>query len=124
MFIILSMVDGFDFFGLSIDTTKIADCAIQRDSLEIQMKKEHGDFVRNGTYHFQKTSKRKNEMIHDEFTDLKISRQRKYQLRKTRDGQCRICGDMASPFSRGYCKYHRRKKLESRRRYYREHREQ
>jgi len=30
--------------------------------------------------------------IKDEFTDLPISRQRKYQLRMRRDGRCPICG--------------------------------
>ena len=33
--------------------------------------------------------------IRDEFTDLKISRQRKYQLRKQRDGLCTECGKPA-----------------------------
>lgn len=31
-------------------------------------------------------------MISDEFTKLPISRQRKYQFRKIRDGLCRVCG--------------------------------
>lgn len=30
--------------------------------------------------------------IFDEFTDRKVSRQRKYQLRKKRDGLCHKCG--------------------------------
>jgi hypothetical protein len=30
--------------------------------------------------------------IQDEFTDLPLSRQRKYQLRKRRDKRCTICG--------------------------------
>jgi hypothetical protein len=34
--------------------------------------------------------------IKDEFTDLKISRQRKYQLRKQRDGLCTECGQPAA----------------------------
>jgi hypothetical protein len=33
------------------------------------------------------------DLIKDEFTDLKMSRQRKYQLRMRRDGRCTICGD-------------------------------
>ena len=33
--------------------------------------------------------------IKDEFTDLKVSRQRKYQLRKQRDGLCTECGKPA-----------------------------
>jgi hypothetical protein len=37
--------------------------------------------------------------IHDEFAKLKISRQRKYQLRKQRDGRCVICGDTAAASS-------------------------
>jgi len=31
--------------------------------------------------------------IKDEFTHLKISRQRKHQLRRIRDGLCEICGE-------------------------------
>jgi DNA repair exonuclease SbcCD ATPase subunit len=31
-------------------------------------------------------------IIQDEFTKLKVSRQRKSQLRRTRDGLCPICG--------------------------------
>lgn len=31
-------------------------------------------------------------MIKDEFTDLPISRQRKYQLRKAKKGLCGCCG--------------------------------
>jgi len=31
-------------------------------------------------------------MIHDEFTELDISRQRRYQLRKKKLGLCTICG--------------------------------
>ncbi len=30
--------------------------------------------------------------IKDEFSDLRVSRQRKYQLRKQRDGRCTECG--------------------------------
>ena len=33
--------------------------------------------------------------IKDEFTDLPLSRQRKYQLRMERDGRCIICGEPA-----------------------------
>jgi hypothetical protein len=33
--------------------------------------------------------------IEDEFTDLKISRQRKYQLRMRREGRCTECGETA-----------------------------
>ena len=32
------------------------------------------------------------KLIRDEFTDLPISRQRKYQLRMQRDKRCHICG--------------------------------
>lgn len=42
--------------------------------------------------------------IHDEFTDLKVSRQRKYQLRKIKLGLCRVCGN---PIVTSYhCRYH------------------
>jgi hypothetical protein len=32
-------------------------------------------------------------IIHDEFTDLPISRQRKYQMRMNREQRCQICGE-------------------------------
>lgn len=38
--------------------------------------------------------------IEDEFTHLRISRQRKYQLRKQRDKLCTECGDPAAIGSR------------------------
>lgn len=38
--------------------------------------------------------------IQDEFTDLNISRQRKYQLRMQRDKRCTECGAPASVGSR------------------------
>jgi hypothetical protein len=43
-------------------------------------------------------------MINDEFTHLKISRQRKKQLRYIRDGGCALCGDPL--FSSALCKKH------------------
>jgi hypothetical protein len=38
--------------------------------------------------------------IQDEFTHLKVSRQRKYQFRMKRDGKCTECGDPAVEGSR------------------------
>jgi len=38
--------------------------------------------------------------IEDEFTNLQISRQRKYQLRKQRDKKCTECGEPAAIGSR------------------------
>ena len=38
--------------------------------------------------------------IDDEFTHLRISRQRKYQLRKQRDKKCTECGEPAAMGSR------------------------
>jgi hypothetical protein len=38
--------------------------------------------------------------IQDEFTDLQISRQRKYQLRMKRDKKCTECGQPAAEGSR------------------------
>jgi hypothetical protein len=38
--------------------------------------------------------------IKDEFTNLKVSRQRKYQLRMRRDGRCTECGEPAAQGSR------------------------
>ena len=42
--------------------------------------------------------------INDEFTDLPVSKQRKFQLRMERDGRCRICGELA--VGRFYCLKH------------------
>lgn len=42
--------------------------------------------------------------IVDEFTNLPVSRQRKWQLRKMAQGGCRICGQAA--ISGGYCLKH------------------
>ena len=61
--------------------------------------------------------------IQDEFTDLPISRQRKYQLRMQRDKRCTECGEPAIQGSR--CLKHlvkarerQRKKRGLKRRYY------
>ena len=61
--------------------------------------------------------------IEDEFTNLPISRQRKYQLRMQRDNRCTECGEPAAQGSR--CLRHlvkarerQRKKRGLRRRYY------
>ena len=61
--------------------------------------------------------------IQDEFTQLPISRQRKYQLRMQRDQRCTECGDPALKGSR--CLKHlvkarerQRKKRGLKRRYY------
>jgi hypothetical protein len=61
--------------------------------------------------------------IQDEFTDLPISRQRKYQLRMKRDRRCTECGEPAAEGSR--CLKHlvkarerQRKKRGLKRRYY------
>ena len=61
--------------------------------------------------------------IEDEFADLRISRQRKYQLRMLRDRRCTECGQPAVQGSR--CLKHlikarerQRKKRGLRRRYY------
>jgi hypothetical protein len=61
--------------------------------------------------------------IEDEFTHLRVSRQRKYQLRMQRDNRCTECGEPAKQGSR--CLKHlvkarerQRKKRGLRRRYY------
>jgi hypothetical protein len=61
--------------------------------------------------------------IQDEFTDLPISRQRKYQLRMQRDRRCTECGEAAAHGSR--CLKHlinarerQRRKRGLKRRYY------
>lgn len=43
------------------------------------------------------------KLIQDEFSGLKISAQRRYQLRKNKAGCCRICGGPGTP----YCETHR-----------------
>lgn len=50
--------------------------------------------------------------IIDEFTNLPVSRGRKWQLRKARDGKCMICGEPAvtgnkSKLCLRHLKYHR-----------------
>lgn len=61
--------------------------------------------------------------IQDEFTNLPISRQRKYQLRMQRDNRCTECGEAAAEGSR--CLKHlvkarerQRRKRGLKRRYY------
>jgi hypothetical protein len=43
--------------------------------------------------------------ILDEFTDLELSRQRKWQLRRAKEGRCIKCGATAAPGS-GLCVKH------------------
>lgn len=50
-------------------------------------------------------------MIIDKFTNLKVSRQRKYQLRHFKKGLCAKCGKII--ISSGLCKYHRMKEIET-----------
>jgi len=45
-------------------------------------------------------------MIHDEFTALPLSRQRKKQLRWIRDGKCKICGRKRAKRSAQFCRLH------------------
>src|SRR5256886_14029217 len=61
--------------------------------------------------------------IKDEFTDLPISRQRKYQLRMQRDSRCTECGEAAVQGSRRLkhlvkARERQRKKRGLKRRYY------
>lgn len=44
---------------------------------------------------------RNTKKITDEFSDLKVSRQRKWQLRREKAGLCRICGQPAVQILRG-----------------------
>ena len=41
--------------------------------------------------------------LQDEFTALPVSRQRKWQLRKRKEGRCVICGVLTS---KGMCEFH------------------
>jgi 5-methylcytosine-specific restriction endonuclease McrA len=52
--------------------------------------------------------------IQDEFTDLPLSRQWKYQLRRQRDARCPKCGKPTEGHS--FCLNHRAQANESRRR--------
>jgi hypothetical protein len=54
--------------------------------------------------------------IQDELTHLAISRQRKYQLRKKRDGRCTVCGEPVARGSRSLCLKHLMHVRERRRR--------
>lgn len=45
------------------------------------------------------------KLIQDQFTNLPISRQRRYQLRHEARGQCRLCDNRAAGDS-AYCPYH------------------
>lgn len=45
--------------------------------------------------------------IIDEFTQLNVSRQRKYQLRRRKQKKCVICGDPA--ITKFHCEVHRQK---------------
>src|SRR6266567_1565535 len=74
-----------------------------------------------GLIRLEKTDMR--TRIKDEFTDLPISRQRKYQLRMQRDSRCTECGEQAVQGSR--CLKHlvkarerQRRKRGLKRRYY------
>lgn len=44
------------------------------------------------------------KLIQDEFTSMRISRQRRYQLRREKAGLCRLCGLPIS--ASGYCAEH------------------
>lgn len=49
-------------------------------------------------------------LIQDEFTMLPVSAQRKWQLRRERDGLCRLCGAPMAP-GESYCETHRLKQM-------------
>jgi hypothetical protein len=62
-------------------------------------------------------------LIEDEFTRLPISRQRKYQLRRQRDGRCTQCGEPVVEGKRCLkhlieAREHQRQTQRLRRRYY------
>ena len=63
------------------------------------------------------------KLIIDEFTRRPVSRQRKYQLRKQRDGRCTECGEPTALGARCLkhlvrAREHQRKRLGLKRRYY------
>ncbi len=45
------------------------------------------------------------KQIQDKFTSMRISRQRRYQLRREEAGLCRICGDVCAS-KQVYCPAH------------------
>ena len=45
------------------------------------------------------------KLIQDEFTSMRISRQRRYQMRREKAGLCRICGDVCAK-GQVYCPEH------------------
>lgn len=45
------------------------------------------------------------KLIQDEFTSMRVSRQRRYQLRREKAGLCRICGDVCAT-GQVYCITH------------------
>lgn len=45
------------------------------------------------------------KLIQDKFTSMRVSRQRRYQLRKEAAGLCRICGDVCAR-KQVYCPTH------------------
>ncbi len=45
-------------------------------------------------------------LIQDEFTSLRVSPQRRYQLRRAAAGLCRLCGAPEAHPGLGYCEKH------------------
>lgn len=50
-------------------------------------------------------------LIQDEFTSLKVSPQRRYQLRRAAAGLCRLCGAPEASPGLGYCEKHHASQL-------------
>src|ERR1035437_4746056 len=71
-----------------------------------------GQTKTSSTHHRAETEKMR-KRIKDEFTHLRVSRQRKYQLRMKRDRRCTECGEPAVQGSR--CLKHLVKALERQR---------
>ena len=57
-------------------------------------------------------------LIKDEFTDLEISRQRRWQLRHAKEGKCIICAGRAVPGTPRCCKHHVQQALRNHERKY------
>ena len=51
--------------------------------------------------------------IQDEFTDLPISRQRKWQLRRSKTGKCQQCGQRFETGANGHCLHCMIKRLDN-----------
>lgn len=77
----------------SVDLEKIYN--ISNDTVLRWVRKSGGVVRKNSEY----------KKIYDEFTNLNVSKARKYQLRNLKRGKCMICS--RPRVNKSYCEYHR-----------------